>query len=185
MSVTRKIPIPIPIIRKEGDWIKTRRVLAGIGGATTRGYKLGQLAFANKMLKQVRRNIRNNGGSIGWPPVSSRYADYKSRLGKDPNNLLVLSGLYYKSIHVWEKNGIYYTGVKHGVRYPQERGGLTVGQVAKILETGSLVMNIPARPLWKPSYRQIGGNLGVKKTMIWYIRRQIRTELNVEAKITF
>lgn len=186
MSVTTRIPVIVPTIEKVGDWPRTQRFLREVGPVTVRGYTLGQLAFAKKMFNRVRKNIRENGGTIGWAPLSSSYADYKSRLGKDPNNLLVLTKLYYNSITIWNKNGIYYVGVKHGIRYPdRSNGGLTVGQVAKILEVGSIARNLPARPLWGPSFRQLGGKQAIRKTLVWYIRRQIRTELNVEAKITF
>lgn len=184
-SVTRTIKPITPQIELFGDWDKARHCLNNLAGVVTVGSHLGMKSVAEKLKRQVKKNIRENGASIGWPPVSQNYAELKSAFGYDPENLLFLTGTYYRSIDLWFKNGRYYVGVKAHSRNNFTAGQrLTVGQIARILESGSATRNIAPRPLWAPSYKQIGGSRRIKALMVWHIRNQISLKLGVRAKIT-
>lgn len=183
-SVTRRVPNYSPQVELFGDWDKTKSLINGLESTIAAGSILGQKSAAEKLLKLIKKNIRENGGSLGWPPVSDKYASKKSAMGYDPNNLLVLTGLYYRNINVWNKGFTYYVGVKRNLHNPKTKGKLTVAQIATVLEYGSVVRKIKARPLWRPSFKQFGGSARIKAIMVWHIRNLILTRHGVRAKIS-
>ena len=181
---TRRISDFSPEVELFGDWDKVQKLLDGIDLTIRIGTTMGQVSAANKLKAVIRKNIRENGGSIGWPPVSRRYAMKKRSMGYDPNNLLVLTGLYYRSINIWSNGNTYYVGLKARTRNMRTGGKITLAEIATILEHGSVVKKIKARPLWKPSFKQFGGTARIKYLIIWHIRNQIRVRHGVNAKIT-
>ena len=184
-SVTRRVPSYTPKVELIGDWKKTRALLFDLPLLVKQGTAAGQKSAAEKLLKIIKKNIRDNGGSIGWPPVSELYAKKKIGMGKDPNNLLVLTGLYYRSINIYNKGTNYYVGIKKNTRNYETGGRLTVAQIATILEYGSYANNIKARPLWGPSFKQFGGSKKIKSLITWHIARNIYARHKVRTKITF
>lgn len=188
MSITRNLgrhQVPEVTIKKFGDWEKVDKLLHNFDATVLAGFKAGQYSAAKKLKKAVKRNIRENGGSLGWQPLSYKYQEYKMELGFDPDRILYLTGTYYWNINIWSNGLTYYVGVKKGLRNHFTGGNITVGQIANILEHGSATKNIPARPLWFPTYRQIGGGNRVKALIVWHIRNQIRLQHGVSARITF
>lgn len=182
--VTRKIPQYEVGVELIGDWFKVKNLIDGLDKTIAVGTTKAQLSASRKLLTIVKRNIRENGGSIGWPPVSDRYKRYKTNKGYDPDNLLFMTGLYYRSINIWNTKNNYYIGVKRRLKHPGKKGSLTIGEIATVLEYGSMARNIKARPLWGPSYKQLGGNNRVKNLIVWHIRNEIYTKYNVRAKIS-
>lgn len=187
MGITRTLPNLTPKIELFGDWEQVDDLLKHIDKTIMAGAILGQKSAADKIIKIVKKNIRENGGSIGWQPLSERYAARKERDGYNPDTILRMTGLYYRSINSWSNGLNYYVGVKKNVKHPRKQGksSLTLVQIANILEHGSVVRNIPARPLWLPSYKQFGGNVRLKGLMVGHIRTQIMLRHRVRAKVTF
>jgi len=186
-TVTRRIQTPTPKLELFGDWAKTRSVFSTIDATMAIGASNGQQAFAKRLKKQVRRYIRTNGAGItpAWEPVSPKYAKFKRSLGYDPGNLYVLSGLYYRSIEIWGSGGNWYTGLKANTRHSRKGAGrYTLAQIARILESGSSVRNIKARPLWTPAFKAVGGNAGVKALVLWHVREQISKTYGIRPKVT-
>lgn len=187
MTVTRSLSLPAYRVELIGDWDKVESLLANLDKTVLIGAKAGQISASNKLIAIIKKNIRENGSSIGWEPVSDKYRKKKEARGYDPDNLLVMTGLYYRSISNWSTGLNHYVGIKKGVRHPKKNGkkALTLSQIAMILEHGSITQNIKARPLWRPSYKQFGGNLRLKGLLVWHIRNQIYLRHQVRAKITF
>lgn len=185
MSTTRKLHIPnlTPTVELFGDWDRAYLLVSGLDNAIKIGYSLAELSAAKKIKQIVRRNIRMNGGKTYWEPVSDQYAEYKSRLGYDPTDLLVMTGLYYNSISIWKIGNATFIGLKGRTR--SSGGDLTLQQIASVLEHGSVVRNIPARPLWGPAWKEFGGRARLKGLIIWHIRNQINIRFGVKAKVTF
>lgn len=186
MSVTRAIKnnigagAIIPQIEKFGDWPKAHRLLGTIDGVLKNAMARANKSIADKLRAQVRKNIRENGASIGWEPLAVGTRLKKAKLGQDPDRILYATGLYYRSITIWKVGINYYVGVKRGIKHGN--GNLTVGEIARIHESGR--GNIPARPLWSPSYRQMGGSKRVKGILLWHIRNQIYLAYGIRPKIT-
>lgn len=190
--VTRVIPNIVPEVELIGDWDKVKYALSNLDETIRIGVEKGQESTARKILAIVKRNIRENGGTIGWEPVSHKYGLWKTKKGYDPGNLLVLSGTYYRSITIWNARDRYYVGVKAGTKNPITKGGknnITVGEIANILERGSRNKTsgrgsgIKPRPLWAPSFRQFGGTKRIKSLIIWHVRNEINNRLGVKAKV--
>lgn len=184
MSTTRSIPTYVPKIELFGDWEKTKLLIDGLPSAIREGSSRGQRSAAEKLMKVIKRNIRENGGSIGWPPLSDKYMAWKKRKGYNPNSMLVLTGLYYRSINIWSKGTTHYVGLKDNIRNPKTGNKLTLVQIATILEYGSITRKIKARPLWRPSFKQFGGSARIKGLIIWHVRNVIFSRYGVRAKIT-
>ena len=189
MEITRKIPTLTPKIELFGDWDKTQRALINLPTAIQLGANLGQDAALRELKKQIRQNIRSNGGSLGWQKLADSTLSRKEKKNsKYPTSILRMTGLYYRSITQWtdSSTGAKFLGVKPRTYYPKEgASGLTVLQVANIHEAGSESRNIPARPLWRPTFKQFGGTARIKGYMIWHIRNQIMLHCGVKARITF
>lgn len=184
-TVTRRIiPALSPKIELDGDWMRTKHMLRTIDLTMAAGVKAGQLAAAKELRRVVRRNIRENGSRIGWPPVSSKYASYKSSLGYDPTNLYEMTGLYYRSIEVWSSGTTYLVGLKANTRHPRKGARLTLAKIARVLESGSAVRNIQPRPLWSPSFKQFGGTPRMKSFILWHIRDHIYKTYKIRPRIT-
>lgn len=185
-TVTRRIsPRALsPQIELFGDWMKTKYILRTIDKTMMVGVMAGQRSAAQKLKRIVRRNIRENGGRIGWAPVSSTYAKYKSSKGYDPTNLYTMTGLYYQNIEVWRSGSRYNVGLKSGVRHQRKGSTLTLAQIARVLESGSTVRNIKARPLWTPSFKQLGGTTKIKSIVLWHIRDHIYKAYKIRPRIT-
>lgn len=184
MALRRKIPTLTPKVELFGDWDKTHRVFAQLPLAIKVGAELGENAALNELKKLIKQNIRTNGGSLGWKALSSRTLKNKSG-SKYPTSILRMTGLYYRSITITKTaNGTKYLGVPSRTYYPNKgASGPTLLQVATIHEYGS--DKIPARPLWKPTFKQFGGNARIKGYLIWHIRNQIMIQCGVKAKVTF
>ncbi len=187
MAITRRLPNLVPKVELFGDWDKTHRAFVNLPTAIALGSKLGKDAALRQLEKNIKQNIRANGGSLGWKELSKRTLANK-RDSKYPTSILRMTGLYYRSIMIWSDTitGATYLGIKPRTYYPTKgASGLTVNQVAKVLENGSPDRNIPARPLWKPTFKQFGGGARVKGYIIWHVRNQIMIQCGVRAKVTF
>lgn len=154
-------------IKQEGEWKRMGIALQNLSPAIRSGVVIAQREFAIKFKKKLRHNIRTNGVEIGWAPLSPAYAAWKdkqdSRYGS--SNILRFSGTYYNSIDIIQKGYTVYVGIPLGKGSASSNEGLSVSQYANILEHGSFARNIPARPLWGPSFKQIGGSKALASTM--------------------
>jgi len=185
MPINRKIGSNLtPQVELIGEWNKTRTLLHLLPKLIKIGSLKGQQSAAKHFRRIVRRHIRNNGASLGWAPLSSAYKKSKGRRGFNPDRIYYASGSYYNNIKVWRRGTKIFIGIKKNVKSKSSRSSLTIGMIARILEYGSLTRNIPARPLWAPSYRDFGGGKRIKGFMTWHIRNQIFKATGVKAKIT-
>ena len=174
----------VPEVELLGDWQRVRNLTREIPLAVREGSILGKKSAARQLRRVVRRNIRENGARIGWKPLSSTYKKKKSRRGFPANRIYYASGSYYRAIQIWDQGNNTFVGIRKRKYSKSSKSRLTLGQIARVLETGSIIRNIPARPLWGPSFRQFGGNKRIKGFMIWHIRNQIYLKTGVKAKIS-
>lgn len=158
-----------------GDWDLARNFLGRMDKLIAQGALAGQISAGEKIRAEVRKNIRENGSSLGWPPLSLLYAEKKTGMGFDPNRLLYATGTYYRSIELSIKPPRVSVRVKPRASHPTSK--LTVSQIATILEYGSSARNIPARPLWGPSFKRIGGAQRVRNIIKWHIANKLRSAM--------
>ena len=165
-----------------GDWDRVARLLGDVPMIIDKGSKLGQQSAAKKLMKIVKHHIKTNGGELGWPSTTLKYQENKAARGFDPGRLLYMTGTYYWSIKQWEQRGRVYVGIPKGTQHPTSK--LTVAEIANILEHGSQARSIPPRPLWAPSFRQMGGSKKVRSLILWHIAAQFRLQYGISPKIT-
>lgn len=95
---------------------------------------------------------------LSWEALKPETLKRKTKKGLS-EKILIATSSYFQSITSWADSQTAYAGVKRTAR---NKEGQEIANIAKIHEYGSKVRNIPARPLWKPVFRE----------MIAYIRRE-------------
>jgi hypothetical protein len=169
-------------IRLTGGWPQTQRMVDDLDQIIRLGVYRGKMSAAKKLKEIVKKHIRTSGGSLGWAPLKDSTKEWKARKGYDSSRILYASGTYYRSIKVWSKGSKVYVGVKNNTYNPYSKR--TVGQIARMLEYGSIARSIPARPLWLPSFKEMGRNNKVKKLVLWHIRKEFRMRHGVTPRFS-
>lgn len=148
-----------------GNWGEINRQFKNLPREVNSSIVWGQRKAAEKLVKIVKAHINNQ--DLGWAARSPRTTP------NDPR-VLVDMGEYYDSISAWRKYGVYYAGVP---RDKYNSKGTRISEYALINELGS--GDIPARPLWGPSFEELGGPHGVRDIVMQAIYRKLR-ELNTK-----
>lgn len=162
------------------DGRKARRVqhfLDEFPGEVYIGSYEGALKFAKKLHQLVRRCLRTGTPpkGVSWPPHA---ASTVKRLG--PHKLLHLTGFYMRSIKIMDQGpgSTISVGLPKGLKRPSSAKGsssITMKHIAQILEYGG--PKIPARPLWRPAFNEIGGNARLKKDITQGIGKRMRAAI--------
>lgn len=165
----------VPEIQLEGDWAKALQLIGhDLAPLVLKGTRNGMIASAEKLKTVVKNNIRSGGPqSVYWPDYSLQYGQRKSKNGGGDKKWRY-TDTYYKAITVVRHpGGKISVGVPNNERSKVNNNPLTLGQVAVILERGSRVANIAARPLWGPSFKQFGGKKRIAYHINFHIRKTI------------
>lgn len=183
---SRKVNITIPDINSlnleiklEGDWHKLNTLADNLKESVLNGFDKGVEIFSKKLLKIVRRSI-----STGTPPPNSgvTWAPHKpstiDRYGE--HNLLNLTGQYLRSIGLHKYKSRTLVGIplqKSRASASGKRKTITLNKIAIILEYGN--EHIPARPLYGPAYKSVGGPSGLKRELLKNIRSQLYKDTGI------
>ena len=169
---------------------KAERIIKEMPEIETRAFHKGCTNFGKMLATYVRRCIKTNTPphGVSWPPHSEAYLKKY-----DVKGFWYLSGQMFRSIKLRNYQGGYYVGpnptekaVDPVNKYGRSRtSNLTLIQLARLLEVGtfagagsSLYTNyIPARPLFRPSFKAVGGTERLKKYLIDNLRKQIKPYL--------
>lgn len=169
--LTTNIYFPTPQVRvmMEGDWQKVTSAVSNIGPAIQRGYDRAVNRYARKLLRVLKESIQNGGppGSIWEPQSDATMRTYKSH-GWVVGQPYYRTGLFYRSLSMYEYRGRTYVGLPSGIR---TENGLTLVQLARLLETGN--EKIPARPLFSPALQSVGGTSELRKQILKSIRQEL------------
>ena len=185
----------LPGISIEGAYIhpenieKVRKLIEAMPEIETKAYQKACTNFGKMLAKYVRRCIMFNTPpeGVSWPPHSPDYLKKYNVQG-----FWYLSGQMLKSIRLRQYQGSYYVGPNPGEKaadpvniYGRSRTSkLTLVQLARILEGGTegrsnskFHNDIPARPLFRPSFKAVGGTERLKKYLIANLRREVKKYL--------
>lgn len=183
-KVNINIPNPnsvIPQIKLHGDWVRAERVIDKLGPRILKGYDIAVEKFARRILTIVRTSIRTGtppkGGGVYWEPLAPstlrRYKNFPD------HHLYHLTGLYGRSVGLFRYKSRTLVGLPINKKRSSQ-GGLTLNELAKILEFGTggrgggkSSGTIPPRPLWAPSLKAVGGRERLRKEILTEIRRQL------------
>lgn len=182
--INKSIDFPGGTIRIYSDTTsqnKAQRLIKSCPDILKAAYINGSMEFLGKLKILVQKCIRSGTPPKGahWPPLSRRYVKEQ---GAHP--IYLLTGQYYRSIQLIRgKGGKMALGLPSNVTKanpPKRSKGRirpTLVAVARMLENGG--GNLPARPLWRPSYRQLAGagDRLLTKIMVNHIRKQIKIAL--------
>ena len=169
---------------------KVSRLIKSMPEIETVAYQKACTNFGKMLAKYVRKCIMSNTppDGVSWPPHSE---DYLKKY--DVKGFWYLSGQMLRSIKLRQYQGGYYVGpnpndkaVDPVNRYGRSRTSkLTLVQLARLLELGTFAgagssrytNDIPARPLFRPSFKAVGGTERLKKYLIANLRREVKKHI--------
>lgn len=143
-----------------GDWQRIQTALSNLPRTVMSSAAWGQRNAAEKLVRIVKDHINHQ--DLGWP------ARVDTTNSNDPR-ILVDYGDYYGAIKAYSDKGIYYAGVK---RDAFNRAGTRISDYAVVHEYGW--GSIPRRALWGPSFKEMGGDRGIKETVMKAIHAKIK-----------
>lgn len=170
----------VPQVKLFGEWVRAEQVIDALPQKLQKAYDTATNKFANRLLKIVRTSIRSGtpppNGGVYWEPLAEstlrKYGDHPT---------YYLTGLYYRSVGLFKYKSRTLIGLPINKKRASQ-GGLTLNQLAKILEYGTGGIGggrntgtIPPRPLWAPSLKSVGGREKLKAEILTEIRRQFRS----------
>jgi hypothetical protein len=165
-----------------GQWEKANFMLATFPRKVTIAVNLACRDFTRKYVRQIKQNIQNQGASLGWQPITSQeYRDFKSSYAEaDVDSLLRFFNVLSTNVKAYKKEGHWIAGIEDDVvnskmqilRGEGASSNLTVAEYASVNEFGALHRNIMPRPLWIPSFHQIGGKPELTRLVALHIRKQ-------------
>jgi len=182
---------PIPEISIEASYInpenieKVKKLIEAMPEIETIAYHKACTNFGNMLARYVRRCIMSNTPpeGVSWPPHSKDYLRKYNVKG-----FWQLSGQMLRSIKLRQYQGGYYVGPNPGEKavdpvnkYERSRPSkLTLVQLARVLEGGFNIKgggDLEARPLFRPSFKAVGGTERLKKYLIANLRREVKKYL--------
>lgn len=114
-----------------------------------------QIAYylATQLLRIIDSHLEEQ--DLPWPPLSPAYAERKARKGLDPRIWVATSELrsYFAVWKTGREPGSYAVGIPRHLTHKES--GLPAWQLAAILEFGVPDHHLPARPLMRPSLKDL------------------------------
>lgn len=163
-------PIPKIEIINKGNWVMVERGIGNLSQAIQKGYDIGVKKFTNKLVRIIRKAIMSHqppaGSGVSWRPLKRNH----------PGGIYYLKGSFYRFIGIYKYRGKILVGMPAGQKH---YSGLTANQLAILLEYGS--DKIPARPLFRPSYKAAGGTRELRNILMREIRRSIMSNTSLKA----
>lgn len=185
IGIIPEVDLSLNVYLDENKVNQAKELIRRMPEIEIKAYRKGTINFGRMLSRYVRRCIMTNTPppGVSWPPHSDSYLKKY-----DVKGFWYLSGQMLRSIRLREYNGErFYVGPdpgeaaiapvnKKGRSHPSH---LTLIQLARILEGGSYTVHndIPPRPLFRPSFKAVGGTERLKKYIIANLRREIRKAL--------
>lgn len=151
---------------KIGDWARTHNLVHDLDSTLKKGYERGSKKAAKKFYDSIRSSIRDGGSKFGFKPLAQSTIDRKLKKGGS-SAMFQFYHYYYRSVKMFKKKGVWFVGVQKNKKNPKtstKGSKYTIAQYASVLENGS--RNIPARPLWKMTYKEMGGLKKFRKIIL-------------------
>lgn len=169
---------------------KVSRLIKSMPEIETTAYQKACTNFGKMLARYVRKCIMSNTPprGVSWPPHSEDYLKKYNVKG-----FWYLSGQMLRSIRLRQYQGGYYVGPNPGEKavdpvnkYGRSRTSkLTLIELARLLEGGTksnsaskhFTNDISPRPLFRPSFKAVGGTERLKKYLITNLRREVKKYL--------
>lgn len=152
-------------VRPFGNWAAARNRTSKLPQTIKRSIRAAEEKVAKRLIKIVREHIIKQ--DLNWVPLSD--AAIKS---KGHNKVYRFTGTYFNSLKFWQKGYSVEIGIPRGVYEP--RNGVELWKVATWMELGTTKM--PARPIWGPSIKELGGRGGMQDIVADTLREKLARE---------
>ena len=158
-------------VQLEGQWVEFNYLVNNCDALLSMAAVAGQLKFAEKYKKEVKKNIRNGGKKFHYPKVSGKYKAFKQRHGGGSTTLNWSDTMADSVDTVNLGIGKVGVGIVKGKKRPfyegeSARGNrLQVHEYANILEHGAFP--VPPRPVFSDTFKSetLGGLAGLRETI--------------------
>lgn len=151
-----------------GHWTKTVTNFKTLPRDTLVATSLAHRNFGRRLERRVKRHMRNQ--DLPWAPLAKSTLYHRRMRGNYGTGALMDTQAYYHAIKVWQSSYVVYVGV------PRDAGvnkrGVPIAVYAALQETGT--KRIPARPLWEPSFSEMGGSAAITSETKAYIEKAYR-----------
>lgn len=152
---------------KIGDWKGVEKFFGSLGIEMKKKISQAQWDICKKLRDTVIDHITAQ--DLNWEDLSERTVKLKK---KNKDLILIDTETYVSNIKMWRANGVVNVGVKKGTTYKRKSGSVSLERVAIWLEYGTSKM--PARPLWNPSFEELGGKEGMRDYVVDAIFRRLK-----------
>lgn len=177
-GITRALGAGIKV-ELDGDWVRLTNVMNRMPTEVVAATMAAQEKAAEKYKRKIKRNIRTNAFGYANSPY---YSIYKAEHHGSPQPLMFTNKLVNSIITKRNNKGTtVQVTIDENARYQAGDHGrskaprLSVKQIANVLEHGSDAKSIPARPVWKRTFREMGG----RKFFHAFIARSLSQRLRV------
>ena len=138
-----------------GNWSGVTRKLENFQQELTDNMKDATAQSAALVESTVLGHLKNQ--DLPWQSLKPAYLRWKlHHKGRGSRRLsektLIATGTYFQSITSYIDGLKAFVGIKRGVA--REKDGTDVVNIAAVHESGSPKNNIPARPLWEPTFKE-------------------------------
>lgn len=164
-------------IEEDGNWGQLIKALDSLPREVRKSAFNAMRSYGELYERRLKRNIRNEGANFDrpWPPLSEKYLIYKKKHDPDYLGMYRWTGTLYNAIHVSSNIKDYTVRVSISPVFAgRKKRELNAAQIALILENGSLSHNVKPRPLFYPTWRELGGNTA----MATYVSEKLSKTVN-------
>ena len=150
-----------------GPWDETKRSLVELPRHLRNASKYATKEVAEEYYARLVGHIYNQ--DLPWFPLGEKYLKRKqSQFGN--TEIYIRSSKLLDSIKVYSEGMTSSVGIKAGINHPFSK--LKVYEIALQMEHG--YKKIPARPLWMPTFKKMGGPVGVSLLIAKEMRKYLR-----------
>lgn len=137
-------------VRFEGPWEAVTKLLKDVDKVMAEA-SLEAARKSGLMAESIAKK-KLGGQTENWAPLQERTKKRKEKKGQS-DAILIATSQYFQTITTWDdgKKRVL-VGVKRTAR---TREGEPLAEVAAVHEYGSRIRNIPARPLWGPTVKEL------------------------------
>ena len=157
--------------KKIGDWEKVAILAARLKYEMMIAQQKSLKRFGLKVEAITKTHMSTQ--DLNWAELSPDYLARKVRNG-DSDNILIATNSYRQSVTSYVINDVVFVGVKKTV---VDEEGNEIANIARVHEFGYEPNNIPARPLWQPSFDEALRWHGQNNTPDIYLRKQLKKYL--------
>lgn len=171
------LPSNLGVVRVSatGNWAEALKVFKDLGPGIKVAAIEAQSQVALVVLKKVQNHLIKQ--DLGWRKLNPRYQSQKAAQGLD-TRILLARWTYFKNIKYWTNRGGWkvYVGVKPGVYTRTLSGERSTLDVARIAAIHEFSRGKRRRPLWNPTFKELGGKSGLKTLFIKNLHTQLRRQ---------